>query len=254
MRSPWASKLGEPLLRFRRSIWRASDQQAIVESPAEQGRRKRCMRRLLHRFADFIAVADAALRAGKEAVEFRPGVVPQHAGVDARPAGQIKPALRGQGQGSRNRRSPYCRCARRLGYAVGRLLGSRKPEIPRIAAMADGSAASEGAERTRLAEESAAQAFTRPLGDDGNHAADGIRTPERRLRAAQNFDPLDVCGIQAGEVEAAARRRRVVDRHAVDQHQRLIAGGAADTHGGGTPKAPFWLIVTPGVVAMASSA
>ena len=102
--------------------------------------------------------------------------------------------------------------------------------------MADGGAATEGAERTRLAEESAAQAFTRPLGDDGNHAADGIRTPERRLRAAQNLDPLDVRGIQAGEVEPAARRRRIVDRHAVDQYQRLIAGGAADTHGGGTPK------------------
>ena len=57
------------------------------------------MRRSLHRLADFIAVADAALRTGKEAVEFRPGVVPQHTGVDARPAGQIQPALRGQGQG-----------------------------------------------------------------------------------------------------------------------------------------------------------
>ena len=58
-------------------------------------------------------------------------------------------------------------------------------------------------------------------GDDVHHAADRVRAVQRALRAAQHLDALDRADRHHREVVVAARRGRIVDPHAVDQHQRL---------------------------------
>ena len=60
--------------------------------------------------------------------------------------------------------------------------------------------------------------------DDADDRADGIRSVERALRSANDFDPLDVGDRQVREVEAAAER---VGLHAVDEHERVVRFAAA---------------------------
>ena len=64
------------------------------------------------------------------------------------------------------------------------------------------------------------------LGDDVDHAADRVGAVERRLRAAQDLDPLDVVEREVREVEVAGGE--ALHPHAVDQHLHLGRVGAAD--------------------------
>ena len=74
--------------------------------------------------------------------------------------------------------------------------------------------------------ENRAVAGPRPLaGHDIDDAADGVAAVKRALRAAQDLDPLDIGRHQVREVEFRPAAR-VVDLHAVDQHQGLVGFGA----------------------------
>ncbi len=66
-----------------------------------------------------------------------------------------------------------------------------------------------------------------PLGDDIDHAPDGVGAPQRTLRPAQNLDARNAGIEQVLELELRGAGR-VVDLDAVDQHQGLVALGAAD--------------------------
>ena len=59
-----------------------------------------------------------------------------------------------------------------------------------------------------------------------DNAADCLRSPKRRLRSTQNFDPLDAVRLQGFEPELPGRCR-VVGGNAVDEHQRVIGLGPA---------------------------
>src|SRR3546814_10244926 len=61
-------------------------------------------------------------------------------------------------------------------------------------------------------------------GENMDNAADRIRTPQRRARAAHDFDALDLLGRQMREVEQP--RAGGSDAHAVDQDQGLVGIGA----------------------------
>ena len=65
-------------------------------------------------------------------------------------------------------------------------------------------------------------------GDDVDDAADGVGAVEAAHGPADHLDALDVLGRQVGEIELAVGD--VVGLDAVDQHQRVVALGAADAH------------------------
>ena len=73
------------------------------------------------------------------------------------------------------------------------------------------------------------------LGDDVDHAPDRVGAVERRLRAPQDLDPLDIVEREVGEVEVAGRG--ALDPHAVDQDLHLGRVGAANADGGELPRA-----------------
>ncbi len=60
------------------------------------------------------------------------------------------------------------------------------------------------------------------LGNDIDHAADGVRAVEGALRSAQYLDPLDPVGQQVGKVEDAGRRARIADIDAIDEDLGLV--------------------------------
>jgi len=51
------------------------------------------------------------------------------------------------------------------------------------------------------------------------------------LRPFQNFDPFNLLAVSKSEIETAAGRTWIIHRHPIDQHQRLLAGCAADANG-----------------------
>ena len=63
-----------------------------------------------------------------------------------------------------------------------------------------------------------------------NHPADGVGSPQRRLRAAEHFDARNIGQFEAGEVIGSVRLGRIVDRRAVDQDQGLAGRRAAHPH------------------------
>jgi len=67
------------------------------------------------------------------------------------------------------------------------------------------------------------------LGDDVDHAADGVGAVERGLGAADDLDALDQVGRDVGEVRLTDRRARHAD--AVHENQHLARVGAADAQG-----------------------
>ncbi len=69
-------------------------------------------------------------------------------------------------------------------------------------------------------------------GDDIDHAAHGARAVEARHRAADHLDAIDVAERVDAKIVGAVRVRRIVDRHAVAQHQHLVGVGAADERAG----------------------
>ena len=66
-----------------------------------------------------------------------------------------------------------------------------------------------------------------PPGDDVDGAADGVGAVHRRAAAEQDLDALDV-EQRHRHVAVVVPRLGVVEPGAVDQHQRLAEGGAAD--------------------------
>ena len=74
----------------------------------------------------------------------------------------------------------------------------------------------------------------RLAGDDVDHAAHGVGAVDRALRPAQDLDALDIVERDGREIEFAADGRRIVDAHAVDEHQRMAGVAAPQAHGGGS--------------------
>ena len=72
----------------------------------------------------------------------------------------------------------------------------------------------------------------RPPRHQVDHAADRAGPVQRRGRAAQHLDPLHVEQQVVAEVEGAVRVGGIVHRHAVQQHQHVAAGIAADEAAG----------------------
>ena len=70
--------------------------------------------------------------------------------------------------------------------------------------------------------------------DHVDHAADRVGAIQRGTRAFHDLDPLDVGGVDALQRREPDRAR--VDPHAIHQHQRVIAVGAAHEHGRGLPR------------------
>ena len=56
------------------------------------------------------------------------------------------------------------------------------------------------------------------------------------MRPFQHFDAFNVLSVEISEVVATAGSGRVIDRHAVHQDERLVAGCAADTYTRRTPE------------------
>ena len=84
--------------------------------------------------------------------------------------------------------------------------------------------------------------------DDVDDAAHGVGAVDRALRPAQHLDALDIVERDRREIELVADRRRVVDAHAVDEHQRVADVAAAQAHFGRPPGPPDSVTVTPGTV------
>ena len=74
--------------------------------------------------------------------------------------------------------------------------------------------------------------LVRSLRHDVDYAANGVRSPQRRLWALENFDALDVGHVKDAHIEPTTRCTRVVANDTVDQHQRLIAAGTSNTRAG----------------------
>ena len=72
----------------------------------------------------------------------------------------------------------------------------------------------------------------RPAGDEVHHPADRRGAIERGGRAAQDLDPLHIEQQIIAEVEGAIGLRRVVQRHAIQQHQDRAGGIAANEAAG----------------------
>ena len=85
-----------------------------------------------------------------------------------------------------------------------------------------------GAERAALGADRRGKRALAASGDDVDDAADGVGAVEAAHGPANHLDALDVLGREVGEVELAVGG--VVGLDAVDQHQRVVALGAADAH------------------------
>ena len=75
--------------------------------------------------------------------------------------------------------------------------------------------------------------FHRPrarLGDHVDHSADGIRAVQSALRAAQNFNPLDVLRQQLPEIERRVGVARIAEVDAVHQDLGVIGIGTTHEH------------------------
>ena len=66
---------------------------------------------------------------------------------------------------------------------------------------------------------------------DRDHAADGLRSPQRRLRPAHHGDPPGDIGVQQLKARGVARGG-VVGADAVDEQQGVVGLGAADAYFG----------------------
>ena len=88
-----------------------------------------------------------------------------------------------------------------------------------------------GAEAAGLDRDVGARRSAAALGDDVDDAAHRVRPVQRRLRAAQDLDALDVGEDERRKIELAPGRRRVVDADAVDQDERMAGFAAAQAHG-----------------------
>src|SRR5690606_40137840 len=65
--------------------------------------------------------------------------------------------------------------------------------------------------------------------DDVDHAADRVRAEQGGARSLDDLDALDELGRDV--LDGRATDGAGVDAHAVDQHERVIALGAAHEHG-----------------------
>ena len=169
----------------------------------------------------------------REAVDIGLGLVPAHRSIDLDRIGQDISPLGAER-----------RAAEAVGFRVAvRLVRRRNPvgvEARGIGAEGVGlvgdarrHAAPHGVEAAGLG--LGAQAVDL-LRREGNHPADGVGSPQRRLRPAEHFDPRNIGQFEAGEVIGSVRLGRIVDRRAVDQDQGLTRRRAAHPHLGYTAK------------------
>ena len=85
------------------------------------------------------------------------------------------------------------------------------------------------------------------LGDDVDHAADGVRAVERRLRTAHDLDPLD--GVEAQFRQFGRPQGRTRHPHAVNEHGHLLRARAPDLDAGRLTEAARPLDLDAGHVA-----
>ena len=71
------------------------------------------------------------------------------------------------------------------------------------------------------------------LAPDIHHAAYGVAAVQSALRSTQNFDAFYIVDQQVGQDRAAIGSTRIVDSHAVNQHQRLASQRPAHAYAGG---------------------
>ena len=177
-------------------------------------------------FLGVVGVGQSKVRR-REAVDIGLGLVPAHRSIDLDRIGQDIAALGAERRAAEavglgvavrlvRRRNPVGVEARGIGAEGVGLIGDarRHPTAHGVEAASLGL----GAQAVDL------------LRREGNHPADGVGSPQRRLRAAQHFDPRDIGQFEAGEVIGAVRLGRVVDRGAVDQDQGLAGRRAAHPH------------------------
>ena len=62
--------------------------------------------------------------------------------------------------------------------------------------------------------------------DDVDHAIDGVRSPERAARTANDFDAVQIFDDCVLLVPEHAGKKRRIDDASVHQHQELVSGAA----------------------------
>ena len=164
---------------------------------------------------------------GGVAVEVDLGVGPAQRAVDRDRRRKGVAALRPDG--GRGQAVALARAVARVGGGdpVCRCVGDPGGEGAALADHPDREAAAAGPERARL------DIRRQPVGlagGEGDHPADGVRAPQRRLRPGQHLDAFDIGEVEAAEVEGAVDLGRVVDRDAVDEDESLAGAGPADAH------------------------
>ena len=87
-----------------------------------------------------------------------------------------------------------------------------------------------GGEGPRLRKDCSAEAVFRAFGHNRNDAADRFRSPKRGLRAAENFDALNILCIKTSEVKTSTHGAGITDRDTIDQDKGLVSGRAAQAH------------------------
>ena len=102
------------------------------------------------------------------------------------------------------------------------------PPAQRAGHPAQRGAGTDGIARSGFDVEAAFQWRLRAGGDDVDHAADRLASPERRLGATQHLNSLRIPDEQIGEIIAAAGRGRIVELHPVDDHDGLFGFRTAD--------------------------
>jgi len=112
--------------------------------------------------------------------------------------------------------------------AAGAALCHRQRTPDPVVSARDAGRAAIGRKRSRLPHCAERQRSAAAARDDVDNAADGARTVEPALRPAQNFDLLDIFGREVREVELAVEG--VVGFNAIDEHEGVIAFGAAQAH------------------------
>jgi hypothetical protein len=108
-----------------------------------------------------------------------------------------------------------------------------------------------GALRTQLQTTTALELARTTPRDNVDNAANRIRTVKRALRAAHNFNALDVLDGHGAKVETAIGGR--VGTHTIQQNQSLVRVAAAQENRSGFACVPLCEIETPGASRIAST-
>lgn len=171
----------------------------------------------------------------RDVVQFQPVLAPAQHTLDA--GGAAGPAEAG-GAGAGAQRLGFLRVAgdaARGGVAAlgGQALADHQV-VPaaQAAGRAERAAGGALAAAGEVAEDLHRHAGRRAARHQVDDAADGAGAIQRRPRPAHHLDPLDIGEQFIAEVEGAVRFGGIVHRHAIQQHQNVAGGGAADEDAG----------------------